>query len=310
MTMPSGESRALLPLGAIETREEPKEAARYAALAIGWVAVATVVRYATVVDLPLGNGEAYYATWSRFLSWSYYDHPPLLAWLVRLAAPLGHSSAAVRLVPVLCAGAFGLLFYRLAARLFAPRAAFLSLVLVTAIPAFMASSLVLNPEAVLAPLWVAYLIVLDRMRQEDARFLPLLAGALLGLAFLAKYTAVLLVPATFLYLAFSPCARRWLARPSLYAGGAVALVFAFPVVAWNAARDWPTLRLHFIDRAHVGLPIAGLNTLNRLVEDASSHGTTVPQSVLRVFVSQVLAYSPLLLPVLVIALVRTLRDVR
>ena len=33
--------------------------------------------------LPLGNGEAYYYSWSRFLDWSYYDHPPLVAWMVR-----------------------------------------------------------------------------------------------------------------------------------------------------------------------------------------------------------------------------------
>ena len=42
----------------------------YRSLATAWVAVATLVRLVAVGPLPLGNGEAYYFTWSRFLGWS------------------------------------------------------------------------------------------------------------------------------------------------------------------------------------------------------------------------------------------------
>ena len=209
---------------------EARELANYRLLAVTWVAVATIVRFAGVARLPLANGEAYYASWSRFPDWSYYDHPPLVAWMVHLTTMLGVSSATIRLGPVLCAAAFGLLFYRLAERFFGPRAAFLSLILLTGIPVYLVSSFVLNPEAPLAPLWVGYLLVLEGMRERDEAYRPLLAGALLGFAFLAKYTAVLLVPTTFLYLAFSAPSRRWLRRPSLYAGGAFALVLSLPVL--------------------------------------------------------------------------------
>ncbi|MGH7296447.1 MAG: ArnT family glycosyltransferase, partial [Polyangiaceae bacterium] len=131
-----------------------RASASYGALALGWVATATVVRLLCVAPLPLVNGEAYYYSWSRFLDWSYYDHPPLIAWMVRVTTAFGSSPAAVRLGPILAAGAFGLLFYRLAERLFRPRTALFALVLVTALPVFLASSFVLNPEAALAPLWV------------------------------------------------------------------------------------------------------------------------------------------------------------
>ena len=316
MSILSDESRPLLDIGT-RTGSNPtfedakaKEEGSYRLLAVTWVAVATIIRFVTVARIPLGNGEAYYATWSRFLDWSYYDHPPLVAWMVRLTTMLGVSSATIRLGPVLCAAAFGLLFYRLAERFFGPRAAFLSLVLLTAVPVFLVSSFVLNPEAPLAPLWVAYLLTLEGMRERDDSFRPLLAGVLLGFAFLAKYTAVLLVPTTFLYLAFSAPSRRWLRRPSLYAGGLIALVIAFPVLFWNSAHDWPTLRLHLIDRAGVGVPVAGENTINHLMEDASSQGSSGLQSIVRVLVGQFLSYSPLLAPALVIALARTVRRAR
>ena len=101
--------------------------------------------------------------------------------------------------------------------------------------------------------------------------------------------------------------RRWFRRPSLYAGGALALLLALPVILWNFERGWPSLRLHFVERAGVGVPVAGENTVNHLVEVASTPGTSALQSVLRVLVGQLMSYSPLLAPLLVVGLVRVLR---
>jgi hypothetical protein len=282
----------------------------YRTLAWSWVAAATVARLLCVARLPLGNGEAYYYSWSRFLDWSYYDHPPLVAWMVRATTVLGAWPAAVHLGPVLASGAFGLLFHRLAERLVRPRAALLALVVVTALPVFLASSFIVNPEAPLAPLWVGFLLAVLAMRDHDEPYRPLVAGVLLGAAFLAKYTALLLVPAALLYVAASPPMRRWLRRPSFYAGGLTALFLALPVVAWNVVRGWPSLRLHFVERAGVSVPVAGENTVNQLVAISSSGGSGFFQGVARVLVGQAMAYSPLLAPLLVVGLVRALRRVR
>ena len=87
MSILSDESRPLLDVGRIGSDPSigaaAKEQASYRLLAVTWVAFATIIRFASVARLPLANGEAYYATWSRFLDWSYYDHPPLVAWMVR-----------------------------------------------------------------------------------------------------------------------------------------------------------------------------------------------------------------------------------
>jgi 4-amino-4-deoxy-L-arabinose transferase-like glycosyltransferase len=311
MTSLTDESSPLLevhasPADDVAERSEPN----YRVLAAWWVGIATVVRFVCVARLPLGNGEAYYYSWSKFLDWSYYDHPPLVAWMVRATTVLGASPAAVRLGPILAAGAFGLLFYRLAERLYRPRAAFFALMIVTALPVFIGTSFVLNPEAPLAPLWVGFLLTLEGMRRRDGFWRPLLAGALLGLAFLSKYTGVLLVPAALIYVACSAPTRRWLRRPSFYAGGAVALVLALPVLLWNQARGWPSLHLHLVERASAAVPVAGENRINQLVAISSSGGTGLIESFLRVAMGQLLSYSPLLAPLLVLALVRSLRRAR
>ena len=287
-------------------RSEPN----YRVLAVAWVLATTLIRFICIGPLPLGNGEAYYYSWSRFLDWSYYDHPPLVAWMVRLTTLFGSSTAAVRLGPILAAGALGLILYHLAERLYRPRAAFFALVLVTALPVFLGSSFILNPEAPLAPLWVGFLFVLEGMRRRDGWHRPLLAGVLLGFAFLAKYTALLLVPATLIYVGSSVPARRWLRRPSFYAGGVVALVIALPVLIWNESRGWPSLHLHFVERATATLPVAGENRMNQLVALSSSSAAGLLGGFLRVVVGQLISYSPLLAPLLIIALVRSSRQAR
>lgn len=315
MTTLTDESSPLLEVRSVQrslagslTDSEERSEPNYRVLAAWWVGIATVARLVSVARLPLGNGEAYYYSWSKFLDWSYYDHPPLVAWMARATTMLGASPVSVRLGPILAAGAFGLLLFRLAERLYRPRAAFLALVLVTALPVFLGSSFVLNPEAPLAPLWVGFLLVLEGMRRRDEAYRPLLAGALLGFAFLAKYTGVLLVPAALIYVASSAPTRRWLKRPSFYAGGAVALLIALPVLVWNQARGWPSLHLHFVERATAVVPVAGENRINELV--SVSAGAGLGQVLLRVAMGQLIAYSPLLAPLLGMALVRSLRRSR
>src|SRR5215470_15347866 len=69
--------------------------------------------------------------------------------------------------------------------------------------------------APLAPLWILGLLMLERMREHDEPWRPLLAGGVAGLAFLAKYSGVLLLGVGFLYVCLSPRGRRWLRRRSL-----------------------------------------------------------------------------------------------
>jgi 4-amino-4-deoxy-L-arabinose transferase-like glycosyltransferase len=213
-----------------------------------FVAAVTSFRLLIISTTGLSNTESYYYAWSRFPDWSYYDHPPLVAWLTALTTFGSHSTISARFGFVACSAILGGLVYRLAARMFTPRAGFIALVAVTIPPVFFINGFLINPEGPLAPLWVFALLLLDDLRRHDEPWRPLLLGLVIGTAFLAKYTAILLVPVALIVVASSATARPWLRRPSFYAGGLVALAMASPVILWNYERHWPTVRLHLVER--------------------------------------------------------------
>jgi hypothetical protein len=48
------------------------------------IAVATLVRCIAAVSVDLGNDEVYYLSYAYHLQWNYFDHPPMVAVLIRI----------------------------------------------------------------------------------------------------------------------------------------------------------------------------------------------------------------------------------
>src|SRR6202451_1773201 len=71
---------------------------------------------------PLTFDEAYYWMWSKHLAFGYYDHPPMVAVVIRLGTAIaGDSEFGVRLVSILLALPMSYAVYRTAAVLFGGR---------------------------------------------------------------------------------------------------------------------------------------------------------------------------------------------
>lgn len=261
------------------------------------IGVSAAMRWIVATATGLSDTEAYYVSWARTPALSYYDHPPLVAWSTWLVERMGSwlgGAATTRIGPVVYAAVFQGLLYHLTKRLFSPRAGFFAVAIVAAIPVFFYTGFLVNPEALLAPFWVLFLLLLLDLRDHDDWWRPLALGAVVGLAFLAKYSAVLALPVTLLFVVSSE-AKRWLRRPSFYAAGLVALAVASPVVVWNAMRGWPSLRLH----------------TERLADPSAE---TFVHALWRVGMAQLAYFSPVILPALagvaVYAAVRSKADPR
>src|SRR5947208_11792664 len=80
------------------------------------------LRLVAAAFTPLTFDEAYYWTWSKHLAGGYYDHPPMVAVLIRLGTLIaGDTELGVRLVSVLLAIPMSFAVYRAAELLFGSR---------------------------------------------------------------------------------------------------------------------------------------------------------------------------------------------
>jgi len=204
------------------------------------VCALVVLRLAAAAWTPLTFDEAYYWMWSKALAGGYYDHPPMVAVVIRLGTMIaGDTPLGVRLVSILLALPMSWAIYQAAAILFGGRRVAASATILLNVTLMAAvGTLIVTPDA---PLLVAasfLLFSLAKVLESGRGAWWLAVGASAGAALLSKYTALFFGPAILIWLATVPKLRRWLLSPWLYLGGLVALGMFAPVILWNADHHW------------------------------------------------------------------------
>ena len=235
--------------------------------------------------LGLSGDEAHYALYAAHLDWSYYDHPPLVGWLQWPLVALGAPDGVLRLIPEALWVITALLVHASARRLqglLAPAVGSADAAGLWAVLAFSLAPVLhvlgigLLPDTLLmlftAAVFWQTLRMLDPLEVQRARAW-LLLGALLGLAGLAKYTAIFVALPVLLCLLLAHGARVVL-RPWPWLALLLALLLVSPVFVWNARHDW-------------------ISFTYQLKHGAGSHWQA--SQVLVFLLAQVLVYGPLLL---------------
>lgn len=188
---------------------------------------------------PLIPEEAYYWTYAQHPAWGYFDHPPMVAWVIWLGTKIaGDTELGVRLINILLfVGTSGLLF-SVGRTWFGERVAGWAVALTALLPVFVGVGFVVTPDGALIFWWMVTLWALTGALKTGRVGYWMLAGAGLGAAMLSKYYAVILVPSLGLFLILSREHRGWLRRPHVWLAGAVAAVVFSPVIYWNATHEW------------------------------------------------------------------------
>lgn len=206
-----------------------------------WIIGALILlRLIVAAFTPLAFDEAYYWTWSKRLAGGYFDHPPMVAFVIRLGTLIaGDTQIGVRLASILLAIPMSWAVYRTAQMLFANEriasasAIFLNVTLIVAV-----GTIIITPDA---PLMVAasfVLYALAKVLTTGRGVWWIGVGVAVGLALLSKYTALYFGAAILLWLLIAKDMRRWLVTPWPYLGGLVSLVVFSPVLFWNADHHW------------------------------------------------------------------------
>src|ERR1700751_3273438 len=182
-----------------------------------WLTIAALVvlRLVAACWTPLTFDEAYYWTWSKALAGGYYDHPPMVALVIRAGTDIaGDTAFGVRLVSILLALPMSYAVYRSAAILFggvrvaASAAILLNVTLMAAV-----GTLIVTPDA---PLLVASSLVLfslAKVLETERGAWWLAVGAAVGAALLSKYTSLFFGLAILIWLVTVPSQRGRLMTP-------------------------------------------------------------------------------------------------
>jgi 4-amino-4-deoxy-L-arabinose transferase-like glycosyltransferase len=211
--------------------------------------------------------EAYYWVWSRHLALSYFDHPPMVAYLIRLGTlAVGDTELGVRwLAAILSAGTVLILTLATQKIVSDPRAVgFVPLSLLLS-PLVAVTGSIMTPDAPSCFFQAAALAAALRVFSPGGS--PrhwIYFGVFIGLALDSKYTSILLPFAVMLAMISCIEGRRALLSPWPWLAAVIALALFSPVLFWNYRHDWASFRYQLHHGAGEAPPPAWKNLLSYL----------------------------------------------
>lgn len=190
--------------------------------------------------VPLLPDEAYYWVWSLHPQLSYFDHPPVVAWLFRFSHYL--PDYFVRLPFILVGHITLAIWILILKKLYFSEGSLGKWFAIAAISPFIGfGSLMGTPDVPLIFFWSLSLYLLIISLRDPSLTKYILFGCSLGFGFLSKYHMVLFVPSMFLYLwqqkEWKSIQWRWV--PLTIVTG---LFTCLPVLIWNFKNDFASIK--------------------------------------------------------------------
>ncbi|MDN3656717.1 glycosyltransferase family 39 protein [Ferruginibacter paludis] len=259
------------------------------------IAIATLLRCLVAGATELGNDEVYYRMYAQYMQWNYFDHPPMVGWLIRLTTAnlLLDSEFFIRLGAIASAAATTWLFFLCGKKLLDARTGFTAALIYTATlyGSIIAGTFILpdSPQMVCWSSALYLLIIIADAKAINKRKKGQLMcfGILSGIGMLCKiHTSFLWLGFLLYIILYNP---QWLRQPALYLSGFITLAFFYPVIQWNIDNHFVTWLYH---SKRVNISSGGLD----------------PASFLTFAGGQLLYTNPVLFPFFVLAVIAAIKN--
>lgn len=191
----------------------------------------------------LHDDEAYYWVYSLFPAWGYFDHPPMVAVLVRLGYALFRSELGVRLFPALLGAGSVFLIYRLLPGRSRDLRLYILVVTAISLMHINVAGFMALPDVPLVFFTCLFFLVLQKYLGEDRIIQGLALGILAALMLYSKYHALLILFFTIL------SNRRLLLRRTFWMTAAVALILFIPHILWQVRNGFASFEFHLVSRS-------------------------------------------------------------
>jgi len=226
------------------------------------ITFATLARLIIASAIELGNDEVYYWTYALHLQSNYFDHPPIVGWLIRLTTAnlLLHTELFVRLGAIISSAICTLLIYKIGTVISSRQTGWYAALLYTAsiYSSIIAGTFIL-PDSPQMVFWLWSILLLVKIvnlpvNNPQSRILWCWFGISGGLCIMSKVHGVFLWFAVGSYAIFFN--KTWLIDKSIYLSAVISLLIVSPIIIWN-------IQHHFISYTYHGnrviLTGAGLN---------------------------------------------------
>lgn len=211
--------------------------------------------------LELGNDEVYYWTYLLRPDWNYFDHPPMVGWMMRLFTINGlwASEISLRLGSIIAYAISTWFIFKIGKLLSSERMGWYASILYSAsiYSGFIAGFFVL-PDSPQMPFWTGSLYIMAhlmlRKSDENNWSIWILLGLVIGLATLCKVHALFLWAGFGLFILIQK--REWLSNPRLYTAAFITILCLAPILYWNIEYDFITYRFHSERVSNTGIQLS------------------------------------------------------
>ena len=192
---------------------------------------------------PITGDEAFFYWWGVYPDWGYYDHPPMVGWVIALMRAVYDTTLGIRLPIIALPLALGGLMYWAWSPLNKERAAWAVLLFWLA-PINWLNALITTDTPLIFWSMVSVACLVRAEQKQSAWGLYALSGLALGCAFLSKYFSVVLGLCYLVYfLAYRR--ERWMALALM-----VLCALPGPLInfSWNMSHGWPNIMFNVYNR--------------------------------------------------------------
>ncbi|MCB0378813.1 MAG: glycosyltransferase family 39 protein [Bdellovibrionales bacterium] len=201
--------------------------------------IATLIaKLVLLLFIPLVLDEYYYWVWGQNLQWSYFDHPPMVGWIMAIGdffRPL--FAKGIRIPFVLISQATIFIWYLiLKDRMSENKLALLILVL-SFNPLTGWGGMIATPDIPLLFFWSLAIHFAAKIELSPSAINYAGLGASLGLGFSSKYVMVLILPCLLIYIFQKKLLHR-VFHKYLFISLLFGLLGSMPVLYWNWTHNW------------------------------------------------------------------------
>ena len=188
--------------------------------------------------------------WSRFLDFGYYEHPPMVAWNMRIVTLIGEYFSiseiiSLKIGSVLFSTLILYLSFYMGKLFFNLPTGFIFVLLLESTLYFSIGSIFWHIDQFYLVAWLGCMIVMGKfLKDENIKWLYII-GIIAGLGALSKYIMILFYFSIFLYFILNSKHTLYLKDIRFYISGLISLIIFSPVLYWNYKNEWISFKFQF-----------------------------------------------------------------